>query len=113
MESQIYSLIWTLKPKGLHGIANIGQGHACLREENISFSNITYISNRILPLKNTHDNYLKKINIISLSYDNGIKWLTMGFFNERTFLSHLTEMTEKRPRVLKTIFNYFIAILYS
>jgi hypothetical protein len=47
MESQIYSLIWTLKPKGLHGIANIGQGHACLREESISFSNITYISNRI------------------------------------------------------------------
>ena len=43
------------------------------------------------------------------------------FQNERTFLSHLSskgealrwEMTEKRPRVLKNIFNYFIAILYS
>ena len=54
---KIYFLIWTLKPKGLHGIANIGHGHACLREENISFSNITYISNRILPLKKNHDNY--------------------------------------------------------
>ena len=34
------------------------------------------------------------------------------FLSERTFLSHRREMTEKRPQVLKNIFNYCIAILY-
>ena len=34
-----------------------------------------------------------------------------GISDKRCFFSN--EMTEKRPRVLKNIFNYFIAILYS
>ena len=48
-----------------------------------------------------------------------IKWLTMFFLKREDFSQSSKgealrwEMTEKRPRVLKNIFNYFIAILYS
>jgi hypothetical protein len=55
-----------------------------------------------------------KFNVQSRGYALlylNIKWLTMGFFKREDSLRW--EMTEKRPRVLKNIFNYFIAILYS
>ena len=41
------------------------------------------------------------------------KWLTMFFKTKRRFsvISHRWEMTEKHPRVLKDIFNYFIVMI--
>ena len=76
---------------------------------------------KILQNKQIPASLLKTLNLWSLKYSSNNKWLTIFFLNERTFLSHLSskgealrwEMTEKRPQVLKNIFNYSIAILYS